>query len=534
MNRILFKNFIIIDGTGNPGFRGSVFIERGFIKGIIKDGKEISKVESLAQRVVDGEGRLLLTPGFIDMHSHSDLAPFSEASSLLYKNCSRGKISQGVTTEVCGQDGYSAAPIVNKTDEFYTLWSGLTGLKNCSSYNTKSVNDYLRATGETKYPVKIATLTGHNNLRVAVNGFDSNRLDTTQIKEMKKLLETSFKEGSCGLSLGLIYPPGMYGDSNEITELARVVAKYNKIIVAHIRNESDMVMEALNEYGTICLNAGCSMHISHLKVCGEDNFRLGRDILSTINSYKERGVKITYDLYPYDAGSTMLQAIFPPEAHNGGPDKLLKRLSSANERDKIYNRIFNDTKKDWDNFIGFSRGGLRGIVISGAPAGFENLSGKSLYDIGKDSSLDPDTEDGRRKTFDLICKYEVETELTLPMVSFNQQMDNVKLFLNQLDMMSIGTDGISGQHPHPRLYGSFPKVINLLKERKVEEVIHSITGRPGKLLGINIGLIREGFPGDILIIDRDKLQSNSTWKEPRLESTGIEHIFINGKEVKNV
>ncbi|MBN2653442.1 MAG: amidohydrolase family protein [Spirochaetales bacterium] len=533
-NEILLKNMIIVDGTGGQPYLGSILICGEKITKIERENNDANKFTQmhLNTKIIDGKGKLIVSPGFIDMHSHSDLAPFARIDSVLFKSAYAGKINQGVCTEICGQDGYSAVPVTEAMKiDFFQNWKGLTGEANWQDYDATDFQDFFKKAQKSPYPIRIKSLTGHNNLRIAVNGYEKNALSAKQISQMRSLLTKSFEQGSYGLSLGLIYSPGMFGNKEELLELAKESANYNKIIMAHMRNESDSVLEALDEYGSICKSAKAKMHISHLKVCGENNFNKGPKIIERIRQLNKDGVDISYDMYPYTAGSTVLHAIFPPEAHQGGPKQLLQRLSDKKEQERIFKRIFEEESKDWDNFIGFSKGKMEGIVIASAPNSHSFLSGKSLAEIGRMAGYDVNSDSGLRKTFELICQYEIETNLDLAMISYNQDQTNMKNFLMQQDLMTIGTDGVTGVHPHPRLFGAFPRYIRLLLDEgvEIEKIIHSITGRPRARLNLESGLLKEELPADLVIFDPTQIKDTATWEEPKQRPTGIEHVIIGGK-----
>ena len=528
----VIKDTIIIDGTGNPRFKGTIGIESGKIATIqVSKGK---KDEISGERIVDCKGRLISAPGFIDMHSHSDLAMFFHKNSEFYKTAALCKISQGITTEIVGQDGFSAAPIKEKLKSGYILhWSALSGQLPNYKWKWNSIEEYINAVKKRKFPTKVETLLGHSTLRINVMGYANREPTSSELDEMKYILSTSIedneKQVAKGLSLGLIYPPGMYANKHELIELAKVVKAVNGVLVAHIRNESQKIFDALDEYIGIHNATNVRTHISHLKICGDKNIDRGDDLKKLIQDHQ-----FTFDMYPYNAGSTTLTAILPPWAHEGGSDKLLDRLKNKKSCLEMASEVFSEDEHDWDNFIGFSKGGLKGIVIANSPKSHEHIIGKSLAELGEEKGFDLSKKEGKTLTFLHICDLLNETNLTLSMISFNQSKRNVRKFMKMDSIMTIGTDGIIGKSPHPRLFGAHTKYIQkTLREKSsgpsLEQAIHNITGHAAQIMQLNDrGVLKEGKAADITIFNPNTITDKSTWTKPKIHSNGILYVFVDG------
>ncbi|MFX0067029.1 MAG: amidohydrolase family protein, partial [Candidatus Hermodarchaeota archaeon] len=414
---IVIKNAQIIDGTGQRRFNGNIGLNKPKISTITQE-------ELTGRQIIDCRGDLVAVPGFIDMHSHSDLAMFMPQDTEFYIMGATCKISQGITTEIVGQDGFSAAPIADDLKEEYAKhWKGLTGNLPVKEWAWNGVEEYLRAMQFSDFPTKVEMLVGHSTLRINIMGYASRAPSSSELEEMQELLRTCLKQGAKGMSLGLIYPPGMFAKEEELTALAMVVAEEDGVIVAHIRNESDKVFEAISEYLRIHNNANVRTHISHLKICGNKNIGRGDELKKIILESQKNGKPVSFDMYPYDAGSTMLQAILPPWAHEGGSKELIQRLKDKKTCLRMASDVLTEEEGDWDNFIQFSRGGMDGIIISAAPASHKNIIGKSLSELGRVNGYDPMTKEGKVNTFLFICQLLVETDLGLSMVSFNQSMN---------------------------------------------------------------------------------------------------------------
>ncbi|MFX1533344.1 MAG: amidohydrolase family protein [Promethearchaeota archaeon] len=525
---IVIKNAQIIDGTGQRRFKGNIGINKSKISTITE--KELD-----GRQVIDCRGELVAAPGFIDMHSHSDLAMFMPQDTEFYKMGATCKISQGITTEIVGQDGFSAAPIAGDLKQEYTKhWKGLTGDLPVNEWTWNSVEEYLRAMKFSDFPTKIEMLVGHSSLRINIIGYDSRAPSSSELEDMQELLRTCLKQGAKGMSLGLIYPPGMFANEEELAALATVVAEEDGVLVAHIRNESNKVFEAINEYLRIQNTANVRTHISHLKICGNKNIGRGDELKKIILDSQKNVKPVSFDMYPYDAGSTMLQAILPPWAHEDGSEELIQRLKDKKTCLRMASDVLTEEEDDWDNFIQFSRGGMDGIVISGAPTSHKNIIGKSLSELGRTKGYDPTTKDGQVNTFLFICQLLVETDLGLSMVSFNQSMNNVEKFLTLNNIMTIGTDAVLGSSPHPRSYGAHAKYLKWIREQtsiSLEQAIHNITGHAANIIRLDRGVLRIGASADITIFNPNKIEDQSTYKNPVVLATGIEHVLVDGRSV---
>lgn len=295
----LIKNGRIVDGGGNPWFKSDIAIANGKIVGIAKS------IETEAKEIIDVKG-LIVAPGFIDMHTHSDLRLFKYPEE-------DTKLMQGITTALLGQDGLSVAPIDEANKR--TMMNRVAGLLGTylSQWHWNSMGEYLDAIDAVKPATNSLMLVPHGAIRAMALGWENRPATAEELERMKAILAQAMEEGAVGLSTGLIYPPGMYADRTELVELCKVTASYGGFFVVHMRNESDFLLESTKEVVDICSEAECPLHISHLKVAGRKNWGKAKEVLDLIEQAREQGLEVTFDQYPYVAGSTMLDALIPPD-----------------------------------------------------------------------------------------------------------------------------------------------------------------------------------------------------------------------------
>ena len=510
MMKTLIKNAKIIDGSGSKPYPGSVLI----------DGERIAAVGQLgddtiqADTVIDAKNNVVC-PGFIDTHSHSDLEVFKEPP--LY-----AKVMQGITTEFLGQDGISMAPL---PEEYISPWrknlAGLDGDKEDLNWHYKDTAGYLNMLAENGSGTNLAYLIPHGNVRMEAMGLDGRLASKEELKKMQDILRRELEAGGFGLSTGLIYMPCAYGDTNEVIELCKIAAEFDRPFVIHQRSEADTIVESMEEVIEVGRQSGCAVHFSHFKICGKNNADKFEPVLKLLDEASKAGIRVSLDQYPYVAGSTMLGVILPPWVHDGGTDKLLERLKSAEDR----KRMRQDIEKGihgWDNFVQFA--GLDGIFVTSVKnQKNEAAVGKTLVELGQMRDKDP-----LEATFDLLY----EEENAVGMVDFYGLEEHVKAFMLRPEM-NVCTDGLLGGKPHPRVFGAFPRVLGkYVREEKVmplEEAIRKMTSRPAEVFSVKErGLLKPGYFADITIFNPDTVIDKGTYIEPRQYPEGIEYVFVNG------
>lgn len=510
--KILIQNTTIIDGSASPAYRGDILVEDGIIK---KTGDNIKADIGPDTEIIDGKG-LVSAPGFIDTHSHSDLKILTEPEVL-------PKVMQGITTEVLGQDGISMAPLpVKYIDSWRKNLAGLDGESDAINWAYETTENYLKMIEEVKPGINEAYLVPHGNVRMEAMGFHNRQPSKAEIEKMCGITRREMEAGCLGLSSGLIYTPCAYSETAEIIELCRVVAEYDGVFVVHQRSEADTILPSMEEILEVGRRSGVRIHYSHFKVCGRDNWDKLEDMLGLLDQAKEEGIRVSFDQYPYVAGSTMLGIILPPWAHDGGTNELIKRLGDEGLRLKMKEDIAGGIP-GWDNFIRFA--GVEGIFITSvASEKNKGLIGKSLKEIGGIKGRDP-----LDAAFDLLA----EENNGVGMVDFYGTEEAVKKILKRPEMNAC-TDGLLSGKPHPRVYGSFPRILGkYVREEKVlslEEAIYKMTFKAAEAMHIKKrGLLKAGYYADITLFNPDTVLDLGTFTEPVRYPAGIEYVFVNGQ-----
>jgi N-acyl-D-amino-acid deacylase len=495
---LVIRNAKIIDGSGNPWYKADIGVVREWIGkiGRIDDGRLI----------IDGEG-LVASPGFIDTHSHSDLMLIAEPKA-------KQKTMQGITTEVVGQDGLGEAPISDETlDDWRRYLSGLNGDPEIN-WSWRSFGEYLDALDQAETSINVASLVGHGNLRLLAMGMENRAPTQSELAEMKAILSDSLKAGGFGLSTGLIYPPCVYAETDELTELCRVTADHGGIFVVHMRNEGDRLLESVEEVASIGRDSGVHVHVSHFKASGEKNWGKVGDALAKIEVYRSEGIEFTVDQYPYIAGSTFLSSLLPVSAHEGGTERMLARLRDPEERKRIEAQIAESRGLDWgwDNIM----------VTSVNTEGNKPHESLDLGEIARRRGEEP-----VEALFNVI----LEEENAATMVSFSMSEEDVRTVMGSPIQM-VCTDGIVLGKPHPRAYGSFPRVLGRYVRKgtiRLEEAIRKMTSLSAQTLGItDRGLLRPGMHADITVFNPDKVIDKGTYQDPIQFPEGIEYVIVNG------
>lgn len=511
---LLIKGATIVDGSLSPAYLGDIVIDEGIIKEIITEGKPITEH---FDEVIDGRG-LVAAPGFIDTHSHSDLKILTEPEVL-------PKVMQGITTEVLGQDGISMAPLPK---EFIDTWrkniAGLDGESDEINWEYENTENYLQMIEQVRPGINESYLVPHGNVRMEAMGLDDRQPTPLEIKRMCEITRREMKAGCLGLSSGLIYTPCAYSRTEEIIELCKVVGEFHGVFVVHQRSEADTILPSMEEIIEIGRKSGVKIHFSHFKVCGKDNQDKLDDMLKLLDAAKAENITVSLDQYPYVAGSTMLGIILPPWAHDGGTNELMKRL----QQEDLRTRMKDDIKvgiPGWDNFIQFA--GVEGIFITSvATSKNKDLVGKSLKEIGEMKGLDP-----LDATFDLLY----EEKNAVGMVDFYGTEEAVVKILKRPEMNAC-TDGLLAGKPHPRVYGSFPRILGkYVREEKVltiEEAVYKMTYKAASAMNISQrGLIKVGYYGDITMFHPDTVIDMGTFVDPIQYPAGIEYVLVNGEIV---
>ncbi|MBL8126637.1 MAG: D-aminoacylase [Chloroflexia bacterium] len=494
----------IIDGTGAPRYPGKVVVEDDRIVAV---GPDVP-TRGIA---IDCTGQVVC-PGFIDMHSHSDLVCMSDPQLT-------AKVRQGITTEVLGQDGLSEAPI---PPEYIAMWrrhlSGLNGDPDLP-WDWRSFGDYLDRCGGAA--INMTALVGHGPIRLHAVGMENRPVNTAELDLMSHVLDEALAEGAVGFSTGLIYSPCVYGDTDELIALGRVVARHGAFMVYHMRYEGQRVLDGMEEVFRIARESGAACHISHFKARGRQAWGKAAAMVEAVERAQAEGLDITADQYPYLAGSTMLGALLPPWCHAEGTEGLKAFLRDPALRERIESEIV-EGRADWESTI--VAVGWENIVISGvATEQNMGLVGTSLPEIA---------ESWKRTSYEAMVRLLLEEDLDVSMIIHALVEEDLKTLMRQPWVMTC-TDGLMGGEPHPRTYGTFPRKLgHYVREEglePLEEAVRKMTSLPAQRLGFaDRGVLRADACADIVVFDPDVIIDRATYEMPRTYPEGILHVFVNG------
>jgi N-acyl-D-amino-acid deacylase len=509
---IIIKNGRIIDGSGNPWVSGDIAIS----------GDRIAKIGKLAnaraKRIIDANG-LVVTPGFIDMLGQSETA-------LLIDNRSLSKLSQGITSEITGeggsiapQDALTISQLQPELDHYHLTidWTTLEG--------------YFSRLEKSGTPINIGTYVGAAQVREAVLG-DVDRAPTPEeLEKMKALIAEAMQQGAFGMSTALIYPPGQYAKTDELIELAKVVAQYGGIYATHMRSEGQTETIALEEALRIGREAHLPVEIFHLKVIGKSRWGTMPKMVEMIQAARDSGQDVSANMYPYIAGGTALASSLPPWVADGGLAKLLERIKDPAIRTRIKQELASE-HSDWENLY-LGSGGASGVLVSGiVNPDLKKYDGQMLAHIATTQGKDPlDT------LMDLVIADKAQTGA----IYFIASEDDLRYGLKEawtsigLDANELSLDGpLFEPHTHPRAFGSMPRFLgHYVRDEHLiplEQAIRKITSLPAQRERLRgRGLLREGFFADVTIFDPANIIDKATYESPAQLSEGVKYVFVNGK-----
>ena len=508
MYDIVIENGRLITGTGNPWFYGDVALA----------GERIAQVGRLADaeaaRRIDAAG-CYVSPGFIDGHSHSDLFIFVDPRA-------EQKVMQGVTTENVGMDGMSVAPIEeNDIAGWRTHLSGLAGDPSIE-WTWRSFADYLDAIDQLHTSDNISSYVGLGTIRLKVMGMTDRDANAQEIEAMRSLAVEAMQEGARGVSSGLIYPPSQYQTLEEVVAICDEVRDYDGVYDVHLRSEGDGLIAGMEEVIEIGRRSGIPIVVTHHKAMGRRNWGRSEETLRMVDDARREGIDVTLEQYPYTAASTMLHAVIPPWYHAQGPHKLVDDLK--NDREKIKKDIRERT--DWENWA--SNNGWENIVVSSVGSEKNKpYEGKNVSEI----AVIRGQADPADAAMDLLA----EEDLNVGMVIFCMDEEDVTRIMTH-QTVSIITDGLLGGKPHPRVYGSFPRVLgHYVREKGVlglEEAVRKMTSAPAQKLRMKSkGLLASGMDADVTVFRAETVIDRATYDDPRQFSPGIEWVVVNGQVV---
>ena len=488
---ILFSGGTIVDGTGKPAWRGDVLVRNGIVA-------EVGAVApSPEMEVVECSG-LVVTPGFIDVHSHSDLEALEHRSE---------KTRQGVTTEVVGNCGFSLFPAIPS--------SGLVPSFNIFNRrgDRKWVDaaDYFDNVDQAGSRTNIAALTGHATLRAHVAGMRAGKLDSASEQELHKELTRSLEQGAKGLSTGLNEVPSSYGDFEELAGLCRIAQRYGALYTSHLRDYKFRFLEAVQEALDLGRQTQVPVELSHLQAVGRKNWHKMSEALELVEQALRDGVQVGIDAYPYVAGSAHLTQALPTWALEGGTASLLGRLSDPATRARIADETEAGMSNTWADVV----------IAGGLP---EAVIGKTVQQVADERGCS-----GIDAALDLV----IEAGGPLRIISFNQSEENLRKVLTH-PLTAIITDGLVTEGKcHPRAFGTYPTFLGkFIREKRwltLEEAIRKITSLPARRFSLERrGTLERGGWADITVFDSEKIGTRSDYLEPDHRPEGITHVLVNG------
>ncbi|MGC5346309.1 D-aminoacylase [Streptomyces sp. AM 4-1-1] len=520
---LVIRDARVIDGTGSPSYRADVGVTDGRITEIHGEGTGHGP-RPTARRVLDADG-LALSPGFVDMHAHSDLA-------LLRDPDHSAKAAQGVTLEVLGQDGLSYAPVDDRTlDEVRRSiagWNGGAPGDTGVDFDWRTVGGYLdrldRNFGGEGIAVNAAYLVPQGTVRMYAVGWEDRPATEAELTRMRELVARGMAEGAVGMSSGLTYTPGMYANDSELTELCRVVAGYGGYYCPHHRSYGAGALGAYEEMVELTRNAGCALHLAHATMNFGVNEGRAPELLSLLDAALDAGADISLDTYPYTPGCTTLVAMLPSWASEGGPSAVLARLADDVTAERVRHHLevvgsdgCHGVPIEWDT-----------IEISGvgAPA-LAGHVGRTVAETARLRGEEP---------WATARRLLIEDRLGSTILQHVGHEENVRQIMRHR-VHTGGSDGIlQGDKPHPRAYGTFPqylgRYVRELGVLTLEECVAHLTSRPAARLRLpDRGQVREGYRADLVLFDPATVAAGSTFDAPRTLPVGIPHVLIDGRFV---
>lgn len=480
---LVITNARIVDGSGNPWFRGDVAIKDGRIS-------RIGRIAPTEAREHLDAGNQIVAPGFIDVHAH--------AESIYELPAAENFVRMGVTSIVTGNCGSSATDI----------------------------GEFLGRIREQPLAVNIATLVGHNSVRAQVMKFENRAPTPEELSQMEAIVDRAMLDGAVGLATGLIYVPGTYAKTDEVVALARIAARHNGIYATHMRNEGERVLEAIRESIQIGEQAGLPVEISHFKVASKKLWKQSRATLGLVREARAKGLPVTVDQYAYTASSTSLDVLLPEWALAGGRDAGRARLADLVTRERIKREMIDELKK------GSGHKDYSYAVVAGYKPN-PTFNGKSIRQITKEARGKDNLKDQVEQIFEMYGAGGAQ------MVYHSMSEEDVGQIMREPFTMIASDSGVRryGEGvPHPRGYGNNARVLGRYVREQgllpLEDAVRKMTSLPAQTFGLrDRGLVREGFAADLVIFDEKTIQDSATFEQPHQYPTGISRVIVNGKTV---
>lgn len=500
---LLIRGGNIIDGTGQPAFRGDVAVNGEYIAatGDLSDATAETEINATGKTV---------SPGFVDIHGHSDYF-------ILIEPGAPNKIMQGVTSEIAGNCGYSAGPISKQlSDERGESLSKNFGLKP----DWISLAEYHQRLEDIGPAINLAVLVGHNTIRASVMGGSAQAPDRDQLKKMQNMVEEGMAHGAFGISTGLIYPPGCFADSDELAELCRPAN--SGFLATHMRSEGVELISSIEEVIDAAGKADIRLQISHLKTSGQRNWHKIDKAFELMEDARESGIDVHCDRYPYIASFTGLSAVLPVWAFEGTRDEFRARLLETEVREKIRKNLETDHPNDYLDKV---------VIAQTFSAETHKYEGKSVMAAAGGEGKEP-----LAFLLDLLAAEESD-----PTAVYHTMSEENMFRILRWDHAVVGSDSaarapdgpLGSGKPHPRVYGCFSRALRLVREKglmPIEEAVKKMSSEPARIAGLEKrGELKKGWYADIAIFDPEKVADNATYDSPHEFSAGMEWVFVNGQ-----
>ena len=498
MPDLLIKNGRVVDGTGQTWFRAGIGVTGDEVTIIRGDTSSVQ-----ADRVIDASG-YVVCPGFIDMHSHSELKMLSEPRH-------EPKVRQGVTTEALGMDGLSYAPISpGNLEHLLTYLAAVNGLPP-EQVRWGSVREFLDLMDENA-ACNVAYMVPHAAIRVEAMGWEDRLPTPTELQRMQELARQGMQDGAFGFATGLTYAPGAYSDTSELVAVCDAIKEFGGFYMTHARYSlGDGLLDPFREAIDIGRRSGVPVHISHYHSPVDG---MGERMVTLVDDGRDSGVDVTFDQYPYAAASTILHSLLPYWVHSGGPVALLERIKDRKVRDELGDSVNPMWGLDLDQYL-FSHIGS---------AQNKEWEGRSLTDLASSQG---------KGMVDAICDLLIEENLEVAFVARIGNQNNIRTIVRHPAQM-VGSDGLlTGEMPNPRSYGTYPYILGqFVREERLlhlEEAVRKMSAIPAQRLGLkDRGILRDGMKADIVIFDPDRVAARATFDQPMQYPIGIDYVLVNG------
>lgn len=509
---VIVRGASLIDGSGSPARPADVGVAGGLIAAL----GDLSTAAAASE--IEARGRIVC-PGFIDMHTHSDLTPLSDP------RCA-SKVRQGVTTELVGHCGFSAFPLSGDPDGPDLADSVLAG--DGVQPDWRDCAGYLNALARARPAFNMATLVGNGTVRAAVMGYAARRPSADEVVSMRRHVAMAMEQGAFGLSSGLTLYPSRLADEEELVVLCREAGRCGGIYDTHTRHLAGWHFKSVEEAIEIGRKSGAAVQVAHLCIIDPEHWGEADRLLDIIESARRDGVDVTFDAYPYLAAGCPFNEMMPEWVQDGGTEAMLARLADP----ELRRRVLSEADSTWA--AGIPMRWDKVIISSGGPSGDPAWIGRSVADLARDAGLSPE---------EMMLDMLVQSRDRGRLVVFNRLEDDVGAFVSHplgmigSDGRAVSADGPSAREPvHPRFYGTFPRVLaHYVRERNLmplEEAIRKMTSLPADRLGLSDrGRLAQGCAADLIVFDPASVQDRATFESPHRYPAGISHVMVNGQWV---